>query len=135
MMKITALFLLCLSLSSCSTCRTSAIQTARSTPGAQIVTYKQDLRGMAIGAFVWTHHAEAVVQKDGAWWFLRDGQLKKEPQYRITGDLVLWDTEVYAEAVRTQQVPATGWRLMDEAELSHDKDKRSYWWMLLLLLI
>lgn len=96
------LFLL-IFLCSCTICRVTAIQDAERYQAngyaAKVCTYDMTLPGRAYGGFVWTHHAQACVWKDGKMLWAGMLGLSEEPTFRVKTMVVQWTIDEYKAAI------------------------------------
>jgi hypothetical protein len=98
---IIALAIILFFLLSCSTCRLTAIQDAKSYPQyeTRIAVYRVGLDGLIAGLGMWTHHAQAQVLVNGEWKWVSNG-LQDEPEYTIDGEIYYWDVSIYEGYLR-----------------------------------
>jgi hypothetical protein len=92
-----------LSLTGCTLCRNQAVMDADRYQAqgyqAQVATYDLRLDGLLWGGGVWTHHAQAVVWKDGHMLWSGPFGLSEEPTFRVKRMVVLWDPDEYRKAI------------------------------------
>jgi hypothetical protein len=88
------LFIL-LFLTSCSICRVQAVKDAEFYKAkgfkVQIATYDLKLDGLLYGAFIWTHHTQAVVWIDNEQKWVGSFGLSHEPTFR-TGRIIVYQS-------------------------------------------
>jgi hypothetical protein len=89
--------------SSCTLCRVSAIEQAQKYQAqgyeVRIATYDLLLDGKLYGAFLWDHHAQAVVWKDGHYsWVGEFGQLSDTSTFRLGRMTVYWTIDEFKTA-------------------------------------
>jgi hypothetical protein len=88
----------------CTVCRETAIRDAEryTVQGyeARIATYDLKLDGLLYGGFLWTHHAQAQVYRNGKWyWVCEINGLCDSPTFSVKRIVVLWDVEEYKRAI------------------------------------
>lgn len=102
--SIFTLIILLLSLYNCALCRDQAIKDAKyyKSKGYEvgIATYDMNFIGKAIGAFIWSYHAQAVVYVDNKMYYIdMFGDLNTEPTYTPKRIIVQWSLEEYEKAL------------------------------------
>ena len=102
-MKLLLALIICAILTSCTLCRDEAIKDALYYRAqgweAKVCTYDLKLDGLLWGGFVWTHHAQGCVWKDGEMKWVGMFGLADSPTFLMGRTVVQWDIEEYQEAV------------------------------------
>jgi len=88
--------------SGCTICRHAAIKDADKYTDqgyeTRIVVYDLSLDGLLWGAFIWDHHAQAQVKKDGHWyWVCELGGLCEEPTFTIKSIMYYWEVQEFKD--------------------------------------
>jgi hypothetical protein len=94
--------------SSCALCRVNAIEQAEKYQArgyeVRIATYDLYLDGKLYGAFLWDHHAQAVVWMNGRYrWVGEFGQLSDEPTFRQGRMTVYWTIDEFKIATNRKR--------------------------------
>jgi hypothetical protein len=101
--------LACAMMGGCTLCRNQAVLDAGRYQAqgyrAQVATYDLQLDGLLWGGGIWTHHAQAVVWKDGKMQWVGPLGLSEEPTFRVKRMVVFWDVDEYRLAInKTKEV-------------------------------
>lgn len=93
-------------LSACQTCRVTSVEDALKYQAkgyeTRVAIYPVGMDGLLMGAFMWTHHAQAQVLVDGEWKWVGMLGLSDRPTYSVQGDITYRDAREYHEWLHAQ---------------------------------